>query len=175
VLLAAWPSLAGAQDRPSVSITAPQDNATVSGPAVRVTVDVENFELVAANTATQEGQGHVHLFVDTEPGAAGAAIPTGQENIIHMGAAPFDSREVQLDPGRHTIHAVLADSAHVALDPLARDSVTFTVSAGAAPAPTRPAATGDGSLAGGGPGLGLVVGLVLAALAVGRRIVLRKA
>lgn len=169
VALAAWPLLVHAQPRPTVSFSSPREGSTVTGPKVSVKVTVANFTTVDAGTAVKAGEGHVHLYVDREPLATGSVIPTDQAGIIHLGKAPYDTREVDLQPGRHTVHAQLADASHKALDvPTAR--VRFTVSApGAGTGPSRPADTGDGSLADAGSGVLpvlLVAGLAAAVLLV---------
>lgn len=173
--LGAWPLLAAAQGAPRVSFTAPTEGSTVTGPRVEVKLRVDGLTLVDAGTAVKAGEGHAHLFIDRDPVAAGAAIPTDQSNIIHLGKAPYDTRTVDLTPGRHTLHAVLADSDHKALTPLASSRVSFTVSAAAQPSPpARAAATGDGSLASDGSLAGVFVVLGLAAVAIVARVATRR-
>lgn len=184
LLLGAWPLAAAAQGEPSVEITSPGDGDTVT-PAdgmVEVEVEVENFELVEAGTEPAEGEGHVHLIVDGDEPEAGDTLG---DDAIHLGAEPFDSREVELEPGEHTVTAVLADSAHEVLDPVASDEVTFTVEEAEedeedgdeeeGERPTEPADTGDGSLASGGSGLLWIVGTVLGLGAVTVRFFVRRA
>lgn len=163
VLLAAWPLMAGAQGGAKVSFSSPTEGSTVTGPKVKVTLKIESFKTVPAGTAVAPGEGHAHIFVDMEPTAAGQNIPTDQPTkIIHMGAAPFDSRDVELTPGRHTLQVALADSSHKALTPAATSKVTFTVAAaGQASPPARAADTGDGSLADDGIGIGALLALGL--------------
>lgn len=189
LLLGAWPLAAAAQGEPSVEITSPSDGDTVTSEdgTVLIRVEVENFELVEPGTEPAEGEGHAHLIIDGEEPEAGDTL--GDE-AIHLGAEPFTSRDVELEPGEHTVMAVLADSAHEVTDPVASDEVTFTVEEAeedeaeeeATPSPeadederpTEPADTGDGSLAGTGSGLGWILFAGLGATALIGRYVIRR-
>lgn len=165
--LVALPLVASAQGSARVSVESPREGSTVTGPKVEVKLRFQNFTPIAAGTAVKAGEGHAHVFVDRDPIAAGQLIPTDQPNIVHMGAAPFDTRQLDLQPGRHTLTAVLGDSSHRALDvPNARAS--FTVAA-AGQAPPRAADTGDGSLATQGVGVATIAVLAFGALAVAMR------
>lgn len=183
LLLGAWPLAAAAQGEPSVEITSPSDGDTVTSTdgMVEVEVDVENFELVEAGGEPAEGEGHVHLIVDGDEPEAGDTIG---DDAIHLGAEPFDSREVELEPGEHTVIAVLGNAAHEVLDPVASDEITFTVEeadedeadedADEDERPTAPADTGDGSLAGTASGLGWILFAGLGATALIGRYVIRR-
>ena len=49
----------------TLTITAPQDGATVSGTSVHVTMDLENATITSATTTLiSPTQGHIHLYVD---------------------------------------------------------------------------------------------------------------
>jgi hypothetical protein len=173
-LLAAWPALVGAQGGARVSFASPAEGSTVTGPKVEVKLKIENFKTVAAGSPVAAGEGHAHIFIDREPVAAGTAIPTDQQNIVHLGAAPFDTRTIDLQPGRHTLNAQLADSSHKALTPAVTGKATFTVrAAGAASPPAKAADTGDGSLATPAAGIGGLIAVALAALALGARRLVR--
>lgn len=192
LLLSAWPLAAAAQGEPSVEITNPSDGDTVTSTdgMVEVEVDVENFELVEAGGEPAEGEGHVHFIVDGDEPEAGDTIG---DDAIHLGAEPFDSREVELEPGEHTVIAVLGNAAHEVLDPVVSDEITFTVEeadedeadedadedeadedADEDGRPTTPADTGDGSLAGTGSGLGWILFAGLGATALIGRYVIRR-
>lgn len=170
LLLGAWPLSAVAQGEPSIEITSPSDGDTVEGPEVTIEVEVENFELVEAGSEPAEGEGHVHFIVDGDEPEAGDTVG---DDATHLGAEPFDTRDVELEPGEHTVIAVLGNAAHEVLDPVVSDEVTFTVEeaeeedGAEEERPTRPADTGDGSLAPSTTGIGwlLFAGLGLSALA----------
>lgn len=187
LLLGAWPLSAIAQGDPSIEITSIDEGATynLDDGTLSIEVEVENFELVEAGTEPAEGEGHVHFIVDGEMPEAGDTL--GDE-AIHLGAEPFTSRDVEFEPGEHTVIAVLGNSAHEVLDPVVSDEATFTVEEAQEEdeaaeedeedeedRPTEPADTGDGSLAGPGSGLGWLAfaGLGASAL-VGRYLVRRR-
>jgi hypothetical protein len=174
VALAAWPVPVGAQANPTVRITTPRDGATVRGPQVEVKVTVQNFRLVAGGTEVKSGEGHVHILIDKQVPRAGEVVPQA-DGYVHLGAAPFDTRTIDLAPGEHTLTAVLGDSTHKVLDPPATHSVKVTVEGDAATPPTRPANTGDGSLADQGPGAAAVAALVVGLLALALRLMRRVA
>jgi len=49
----------------TLTITAPQDGATISGTTVHVTLDLENATITSTTTAAiSPTQGHIHLYVD---------------------------------------------------------------------------------------------------------------
>lgn len=97
---------------------------------------------------------HLHYFVDTDPTAAGQAVPTGNPKIIHSGSTTQDLGA--LSAGSHTVTVVLGQLNHTAC--AVRGSATFTV---AAPLP----GTGSGGYLGqneSGSGLPMATLLMLA-------------
>ena len=114
---------------PTLTITAPQNSATVQGRQVKIEVQVANWKLVDAGSPVATGEGHLHFFVDQPASAvpAGQAIPAGTAAYVHAGKAPYTSRELELTPGQHTITVVMGDSSHVALAQPTPQIVTFTV------------------------------------------------
>jgi hypothetical protein len=107
---------------PTVDATAPAE--ATAGSAVAVEAKVEGIEIVAADADTSGKTGHLHLFVDREPTAAGQPIPK-EANIIHT--TEMRTEVPNLAPGEHTIWVVIGDGNHVPLDPPVMDKVTVTV------------------------------------------------
>ncbi len=108
---------------PSIDATAPA-TATV-GQAVKVETKVDGFSLIKADGDRSAKTGHLHVFVDRAPTAAGQPIPL-EAGIIHS-AAP--SIEVPgLAAGEHTLWVVAGDGTHVPFEPRVMDKVTVTVS-----------------------------------------------
>lgn len=183
VLLGAWPLAAAAQGDPSIEITSPEDGDTVTleDGEVTIEIEVENFELVEAGSEPAEGEGHAHLIIDGDMPDAGDTL--GDE-ATHMGAEPFTERAVELEPGEHTVIAVLGNAEHEVLDPVVSDEITFTVEEaeeedeeeddGDEERPTRPADTGDGSLASSTTGIGWLLFAGLGATALVARYVVRR-
>lgn len=109
---------------------------------------------------------HLHYFIDTPPPAAGTAIPTGLNSIIHTAALTQDVGPLAAGP--HTVYVVVGQLDHRAC--ALRGQVSFNVGAASAAAaqpasPVTPPKTGSGGLL---PGAGAASSwLAMAALAVG--------
>lgn len=120
-----------AQQTPTITITSPQNGATVSVP-VTVSVAIANATVKPASAGDPEAY-HYHLFVDVDPATVvqpGQPIPTGEGNIIHTADPTVTLSD--LGPGPHTITAVLTRTNHVPLTPNVEAQVHFTVAAGTA-------------------------------------------
>ena len=112
----------------TVTINSPANGDTVRGSAVHITLSARGVELAPA-AEERPGTAHHHLFLDFETGPLDRAIPAGVTGIIHLGRAQTAFRWDSVAPGPHRIIAVLADSKHVPLVPLATDTVHFVVKA----------------------------------------------
>jgi len=110
----------------SVTIDSPAEGDTVRGSAVHVTLTARGVELAPA-ADERPGTAHHHLFLDRETGPLDQAIPAGVTGIIHLGRAQTEFHWDSVAPGPHRIIAILADSKHVPLVPLATDTVRFVV------------------------------------------------
>lgn len=107
---------------PSLDASAP---ATVAvGQSVAVQVTVEGVTLVKADGDASGSTGHLHLFVDRVPTAAGQAIPK-EDGIIH--SADSTVMVDGLAAGEHVIWVVLGDGNHLPFAPLVADKITVTV------------------------------------------------
>jgi hypothetical protein len=73
------------------------------------------------------GTGHHHLYLDADLGDLTAPVPSVPGSIVHMGNAATEYTFENVASGPHRIIAVVADGAHVPLQPLVVDTVTFTV------------------------------------------------
>ena len=126
VLLAASAACRAEGPRVRVVIAEPADGALLAGPRVRVLLQAGGIEITPASDE-RPGTGHHHLFLDREATAPGDTISQGVPGIFHLGRAQTEFTLDSLAPGRHRVIAVLANWAHVALDPPAVDTVRFTV------------------------------------------------
>lgn len=111
---------------PRVEILAPEDGAVVDGPDVRVELGASGVEIAPA-TEHRPGTAHHHLFVDRDLTPPGDTIPSGVSGILHLGRGQTEFTLRDVEPGEHRVIAVLADWNHVPLEPLAADTVRFTV------------------------------------------------
>ena len=110
----------------SVTIDSPAEGDTVRGAAVHITLTARGIELAPA-ADERPGTAHHHLFLDVDTGPLDRAIPAGVTGIIHLGRAQTEFQWDSVAPGPHRIIAVLGDSKHVPLVPLASDTVHFVV------------------------------------------------
>ena len=89
-----------------------------------LTVKVEGVTLVKADGDTSGRTGHLHVFVDRDPTAAGQPIPK-EAGVIHTTDTTISVPD--LGPGEHTLWVVLGDGNHVPFAPAVLDKVTVTV------------------------------------------------
>ena len=111
---------------PSVSILEPQDGATVDGDSITVRLSASGVRIVPAGDTTA-GTGHHHLYLDTDLGEPGVAVPVVPGRVIHMGTGVSEYTFTDVPPGPHRLIAVVADGMHVPLQPWVTDTITFTV------------------------------------------------
>jgi hypothetical protein len=117
--------LAGCEAPAEVRIHAPGEGDTLAGD-VPVSLSASGIEIAPASEH-RPGTAHHHLFVDRDLTPPGEKMPSGTTGLIHLGKGDSTFTILALAPGEHRVIAVLGDSAHVPLDPLAADTVTFTV------------------------------------------------
>lgn len=121
----ALPALAAyhAPGKPSITIAAPNNNATV-GEHFKVVLDWANVRLSCAlmGKANVAGYGHWHLFVDS--------LKQGLATMLDMGCSHgYTAFTDGLTPGKHTLYAVLADNLHAPIAGAAVASMSFNVQA----------------------------------------------
>ncbi len=142
---------------PSISIVEPTASATV-GTLVFLQVQIAGFIIDAENVgqANVPGRGHYHVTVD---GATIDFMVTGLTYAVK-----------DLAEGDHTLAVSLHNNDHSALSPAVTDQVTVTVEMAAPPPP--PPAAGIDPVVFAGTSIGLVVLLIVVAVALilwGRR------
>jgi hypothetical protein len=122
---------AGAGDEPA-AVAAP--TVTITSPAVGAFQDERTVEVILSSTVTivpagdmTPGTGHHHLYLDADLGDPTAPIPTVPGSIVHMGDGSRAYTFENLASGPHRIIAVVADGAHVPLQPLVVDTVEFVI------------------------------------------------
>lgn len=115
----------------SVHVKGPSVRASAPATAkvderVNLEVETEGVRLAEANGDTSGRTGHVHVFIDRPPSAAGQPIPF-DASVIH---AP--NKKIQLPifttPGEHTLWVVLGDGNHTPFAPRVMDRLTVVVS-----------------------------------------------
>lgn len=118
---------AGEPGEARVTIVEPRDGTRAAGPDVAVSLSARGVKIAPA-ASREPSTAHHHLFLDLDVTPASEKIPAGRTGIIHLGKgdSTFTFRDVA--PGSHRIIAILADSAHIPLAPLAADTVNLTVS-----------------------------------------------
>lgn len=110
---------------PEVSIVAPIEGAFQEEAEVQVLLR-SSVPIVAAGDMTP-GTAHHHLYLDADLGDMTAPIPSVPGSIVHLGDASSAYTFENVSSGPHRLIAVLADGAHVPLQPLVVDTVRFVV------------------------------------------------
>jgi hypothetical protein len=110
---------------PSVTILAPADGSFQEEKDVTVWLR-STVPIVPAGDMTP-GTGHHHLYLGADLGDVTVPVPTVPGSIIHMGDASVEYVFENVASGPHRIIAVVADGAHVPLQPLVVDTVEFVV------------------------------------------------
>ena len=109
--LAREPSPAGAE----VYIVSPKDGAKVKGP-VTVVFGLKGMGIAPAGIKF-DNTGHHHLILDTDaPADLSKPLPADEHNI-HFGKGQTETT-LTLNPGKHTLQLLLADSLHTPHDPV---------------------------------------------------------
>ena len=113
------------ESMPTVRIVQPEEGATV-GPDVQVVLETEGIEIVSI-TPPVVGTGHHHLYVDVDLTPLNEMIPQNDPQIIHKGDGSTEIMLEGLAPGEHRVIAVVANPAHIPIDPPVVDTLHFTV------------------------------------------------
>lgn len=109
----------------TVTIVTPANGALINGNQISVTLS-STVEIVPAGTMTA-GTGHHHLYLNADLTAADQPVPTVPGSIIHMGDASSTYVFQDVPAGEYRLIAVVADGAHIPLQPWVVDTVSFTV------------------------------------------------
>lgn len=104
----------------------PTDGQEVIGSSVQVVLGVGGVEITSADIHRQ-GTGHHHIFVNVDVTPMGDTIPAGVPGILHLGRGQTEFLVENLQPGENRLIAVVADWAHIPLDPPAVDTVFIQV------------------------------------------------
>jgi hypothetical protein len=104
----------------------PAEGEEVTGPDVQVRLGARNIGIAPADSR-EPNTGHHHIFVNTDLTPLNDTIPSGVPGILHLGQGQTEFLVQGLEPGEHQLISVLADWAHVPLDPPSVDTVRFTV------------------------------------------------
>ena len=105
----------------SVSLTSPDDGATVSG-AIEVQMTASGLTIEEAGEVRDDA-GHYHVIADSGCVEEGAPIAKDADHV-HFGGGQ-DSGAIYLEPGTHELCLQVGDGVHTALD--VTDRITITV------------------------------------------------
>ena len=109
----------------SVQIVEPAEGSTIQGPVVTVRLQTDVPIAIAGDMTP--GTGHHHIFLNMDMSAAGEPIPSVPGAIVHMGDGSSEFTFDAVPAGPHRLITVVADGAHVPLQPLVVDTVNFIV------------------------------------------------
>jgi hypothetical protein len=110
---------------PAVTIVSPADGSFQEEREVEVVLS-STVTIVPAGDMTPS-TGHHHLYLDADLGDVSLPIPTVPGSIIHLGDGSRTYTFENVGSGPHRVIAVVADGAHVPLQPLVVDTVEFVV------------------------------------------------
>ena len=96
---------------PELRITAPKDGELLKDSKVVVHLESENFNIVPVGQPVKNGEGHFHVWLDSEKRVTADKIVTF-ENVVS---------------GKHTIVAELVKSDHSSLSPKVTKAITINV------------------------------------------------
>lgn len=97
----------------SVSFDVPSGGATLHSPYVQWKASASGVTIEESGEVN-EGAGHYHIIIDTDPVTPGETIPSDDQHI-HYGTGQTDG-VLDLEPGEHTLHLQVADGKHKAMD-----------------------------------------------------------
>ncbi len=96
-------------DAQTLSITSPVNDARIGGNTVSLAIKTSGIEIVKADGDTSGDTGHFHVFIDSEPVAAGETIAKTPQ-IVHSADNPIVIPA--LTTGAHTLKVVYGNGAH---------------------------------------------------------------
>ena len=102
---------------PELKILSPKDSELVKDSKVDVQLEAENFRIVPVGEPVKEGEGHFHVWLDSEKRV------TADKNITFKNVVS----------GKHTIVAELVKSNHSSLSPKTAKMITINVESGYVP------------------------------------------
>lgn len=106
----------------SVSLAVPSDGATLHSPTIQWQASADGVTIEESGEVN-EGAGHHHIMIDTDPVTPGETIPSDDQHV-HYGTGQTDG-VLELEPGDHTLHLQVADGSHKAMG--LTDTVEVTV------------------------------------------------
>ncbi|MGE0159925.1 MAG: DUF4399 domain-containing protein [Gemmatimonadales bacterium] len=110
---------------PAVTIVSPADGSFQEERTVEVVLSA-TVPIVPAGDMTP-GTGHHHLYLDADLGDLSLPVPSVPGSVVHLGDGSRTYTFESVGSGPHRIIAVVADGAHVPLQPLVVDTVQFVV------------------------------------------------
>ena len=115
---------------PLVTITVPQNGATLPAGDIQVNAQVSNFNIVdKQGQASAAGEGHLHFYMDVTPipvDPAKPAIPADAKAVwAHVSGNSYTFTNVPA--GTHTFTVQLANNDHTPVSPVVTASVTVIV------------------------------------------------
>jgi len=111
--------------QPTVTIVSPADGSFQEEKDVEVVLRT-TVPIAKAGDMTPD-TGHHHLYLDADLGDMTQPIPSVPGSIVHMGDGSQSYTFENVGSGTHRIIAVVADGAHVPLQPPVVDTVEFVV------------------------------------------------
>ncbi|MBI2656910.1 hypothetical protein HYX03_04165 [Candidatus Woesearchaeota archaeon] len=96
---------------PTLKIVSPKDNNLIKSSKVTIELKAENFKIVPVGEPVKEGEGHFHVWLDSE------------KRVTTDNTVTFEN----VASGKHAIVAELVKSDHASLSPKVTQSITINV------------------------------------------------
>lgn len=127
------------QPVPALTVTAPQEGSTVTGDVVTVKVDVKNYDVVdfKSNPTPKAGQGHVHIWLDTD-----ANDPKIAYKLVDGNSTVFD----KVPAGDHILTVQLVGNDHKPVEPAVKQVIHFKTVVGSTGTTTSSNGTNSSAL-----------------------------
>ncbi|MCM2464918.1 fasciclin domain-containing protein [Methanoculleus oceani] len=120
----------------NVTITSPEEGASIAAGNVTVSVNVTNFTLVEpTGQANAPGEGHLHYYLDA-PVPTNASAPAIPETGGYVVSANTSYTWENVTAGEHNLSVQLVNNDHTPLIPLMFETVNATVDGNATPEAT---------------------------------------
>ncbi len=115
---------------PTLSITSPNNGATVPAENITVNAQVTNFKVVdKQGMANVPGEGHLHFYLDIDAPTT-PDKPAAPASGVWAHVSTTTHTFTNLAPGMHTISVQLINNDHTPVIPLVVTKITVTVPAG---------------------------------------------
>ncbi len=134
IFLAGCTSQYPTSNPPTLTITDPQNGATISGTDLMVMIQVTNFNIVdKQGQAAVSGEGHVHYYLDYDAPTTQGQPAVPPSGVIWQTIASTTYTFHNVNAGSHFVSVELVNNDHTPLNPAVTAKVTVTMTSPSGP------------------------------------------